>query len=226
MGLGPSSTTAKHEVTLLNSCRRAILAVDRPTQAEIQAGFRLRIESEPKILGVFVCSRLGFGIKTENDRWLTVISCCFCVNVHLYINGWYISISSILLLAYICWPICIYIYMYIFEARYSGISQQLGRAGWPTSAVRLRLSFKWIGQLATRREWWKRKVKFENSISLCENENFAEKRLREGIKFSQLILKNIIGWNRCIWKWNYEIEESHFWSLFQKNVCSFNNLSA
>lgn len=114
MGLGPSSTTAKHEVTLLNSCRRAILAVDRPTQAEIQAGFRLRIESEPKILGVFVCSRLGFGIKTENDRWLTVIPCCFCVNVHLYINGWYISISSsILLLAYICWPICIYIYVYI-----------------------------------------------------------------------------------------------------------------
>lgn len=114
MGLGSSNTTAKHEVTLLNLCRRAILAVDRPTQAEIQAGFRLRIESEPKILGVFVCSRLGFGIKTENDRWLTVIPCCFCVNVHLYINGWYISISLILLLAHICWSIYNYIYIRIY----------------------------------------------------------------------------------------------------------------
>lgn len=53
------------EVTFLNSCRCAILAVNRPTQAEIQAGFRLRIESEPKILGVFVCSWLGFAIKTR-----------------------------------------------------------------------------------------------------------------------------------------------------------------
>lgn len=50
------------------------------------------------------------------------------------------------------WPIFLglYIYIYIFKARYSGISQQLGRAGWRVSGVRLRLSFKWIGQLATR----------------------------------------------------------------------------
>lgn len=68
--------------------------------------------------------------------------------------------------------------MYIFEARRSGISQQLGRAGWwrRVSAVRLRLSFKWIGQLATR--MMEAKGEFESSISLnlCENENFAEKR--------------------------------------------------
>lgn len=148
MGLGPSNTTAKHQVTLLNSCRRAILAVDRPTQAEIQAGFRLRIESEPKILGVFVCPRLGFGIKTENDRWLTVIPLLFlrkCAPVYQRMVYFDPAVDFIIGLYFLA-----YIYIYIFKARYSGISQQLGRAGWRVSGVRLRLSFKWIGQLATR----------------------------------------------------------------------------